>query len=164
MEREQARAQFRAILNHIVDGVVVQDAGAELVYANPAAAKLLGFSSVDELLAAGVRGMLKDFAALFDETGKPIGREQLPGREALRGEVEPARVVRVRPVDESEGPWKWAWVKASSIREEASGAPVYVVTVFSEITKMKKTEQGLIDANQRVVNLLEQVLDASEPR
>jgi PAS domain-containing protein len=163
MMRADARAHFKVILDHIVDGVVVQDTSAQLVYLNPAAARLLGHPSVEAALKGGIDGLLKDFAALFDETGVRITREALPGRAALRGELEPARVVRVKLVDESAGPWKWAWVKASSVRSDETGEPIYVVTVFSEITNMKKTEQGLIDANQRVVNLLEKVLDASDP-
>ena len=44
---------FKAILEHIVDGVVVQDMDAEIVYINPAAAKVLGFSGQEEGLEAG---------------------------------------------------------------------------------------------------------------
>jgi PAS domain S-box-containing protein len=157
-----ARAQFKLILDHIVDGVVVQDEQTDLVYLNPAAAKLLGFNAVEEALEAGVQGILKDFSALFDDNGLPLSVEQLPGRQALRGEVEPVQIVRVQPRDAEPGAWKWAWVKASSICEEGSAKPTYVVTIFQEITQMKRTEQGLKKANQRVVDLLEQVLDASE--
>ncbi len=161
-ERASARAQFRLILDHIVDGVVVQDERTDLVYINPAAAKLLGFESAGAALRAGVHGILKDFSALFDDNGMPLSVEQLPGRQALRGEVEPVQIVRVQPRDAQPGAWKWAWVKASSIQEDGSAKPTYVVTIFQEITQMKQTEHGLKQANRRVVDLLEQVLDASE--
>jgi PAS domain-containing protein len=159
--RLDTREQFRLVLDNIADGVVVQDAGAALVYINPAATRLLGFESVEAALTAGTGGLLKDFAALFDDSGRPLAREQLPGRLALNGEKEPAQVVRVQTRGAGVNSWKWAWVKASPIAEDGSEKPEFVVTVFQEITKMKKAEQGLKQANQRILDVLEEVLDKS---
>ena len=159
--KPSTREQFRAILEHIVDGVVVQDMNADIVYLNPAAAKMLQFSSQEEALAAGVDGILKAFDSIYDEHGLPFPREMLPGRQALKGQPEPVRVVRVGMKEEDQGQWRWAWVKASPIMDDRA-QPEYVVTVFQEITAMKQAELGLKDANQRITRLLEEVLEVSE--
>lgn len=153
--------KFKSILDHIVDGVVVQDAQTNIVYINPAATRLLGFESTEAALAAGRPGILQAFSEIYDDDGQVLPVEMLPGRLALHGEPEPVRVVRVQPRDTPSGEWRWAWVKASPIDDASSGAPAYVVTVFQEITEMKQKELGLKAANQRIVNLLEQVLDPS---
>jgi PAS domain-containing protein len=64
-------SQFRAILDHIVDGVVVKDLHAEVVYINPAATRMLGFSSGNEALKAGRAGILRAFE-IFDDNGLPL--------------------------------------------------------------------------------------------
>jgi PAS domain-containing protein len=161
VKQPSTRDQFRAILEHIVDGVVVQDMNAQIVYLNPAAAKMLRFSSPAEALEAGVDGILRAFDALCDEHGRPLPVEMLPGRQALRGQPEPVRIVRVGLQEEGEHTWRWAWVKASPIQDEKRQLE-YVVTVFQEITAMKQTELGLKDANHRITRLLEEVLEVSE--
>jgi PAS domain S-box-containing protein len=158
--KPSTREQFRAILEHIVDGVVVQDMNAEIVYLNPAAAKMLRFDSQEQALKAGVDRILSGFE-LTDERGRPFPKEQLPGREALKGKPEPVRVVRVGVHEDGVKRWRWAWVKASPIFDERQGME-FVVTVFQEITAMKQAELGLKDANQRITRLLEEVLETSE--
>jgi PAS domain S-box-containing protein len=148
--------QFRAILDHIADGVVVQNQAAEIVYLNDAATRMLGFVNAEEALKVNLPGILRAFE-IFDDDGQPLPVEMLPGRQALKGEPDPVRVVRVHPVGTAPGTWRWALVKATPIRD-ASESPEYVVNVFQEITHMKQTELGLKDANQRIINLLEQIL------
>jgi PAS domain-containing protein len=117
VRQPSTREQFRAILEHIVDGVVVQDMNAEVVYLNPAAAKMLRFSSQEEALAAGVEGILRAFDSIYDENGMPFTRDMLPGRQALKGQAEPVRIVRVGLDEDGEHQWRWAWVKASPTSE-----------------------------------------------
>ena len=65
----------------------MQDLDAEMVYLNPAALKLLGFGSLDEALSVGRDGILRAFDTVYDDAGKPLPVEMLPGRQALRGEA-----------------------------------------------------------------------------
>src|SRR5450756_1541695 len=99
------KEHFQAILDHIPDGVVVQDGDAQIVYLNPAATRMLGFFSSDEAIAAGLDGILQAFD-VFDDDGQPLSREMLPGRQALRGEQEPKQIVRVLPRDSQAGAWR----------------------------------------------------------
>ncbi|HZA93072.1 MAG TPA: PAS domain-containing protein, partial [Gemmatimonadales bacterium] len=66
---QNATDNLAVFLDHVGDGVTVQDPRGRLVYANAAAAQALGFASAAELLAAPVTEVLGQFA-LFDENGQ----------------------------------------------------------------------------------------------
>ena len=51
---QNATDNLAVFLDHVGDGVTVQDPRGRLVYANAAAAQALGFASAAELLAAPV--------------------------------------------------------------------------------------------------------------
>jgi PAS domain S-box-containing protein len=150
-----SREQFEAILSHIADGVAVQNPDASIVYLNPAAAHIMGFSSPEEALLIGID--LERDMELFDEHENPLSIDLLPGRQALQGVKTPTRVVRVTFRDDPNRRPHWAWVKASPVNG-TGGELDYVVNVFQEITHLKQAELGLREANQRVTNILEEVL------
>jgi PAS domain S-box-containing protein len=156
MKRPKTKKQFEAILEHVADGIVVQDRKAQIVFVNPAAARMLGFASPELAMRAG-RDRILDRFDLFDERGDPLPVELLPGRQALRGKPEVASIVRARSNEGSDTGMRWGWLKASPIQDE-DGNLEYVVTVFQEITALKTAELGLAEANQRIMHLLEQTL------
>ena len=79
-----SRADLEAILRQVADGITVQDVEGRLVYANDAAARLVGFATVAEFMATPIAEVFARFE-LFDEDGAPFPLERLPGRLALRG-------------------------------------------------------------------------------
>jgi PAS domain S-box-containing protein len=155
----RTKRDLKAVLDHIVDGVVVQDMDAQIVYINEAAASLLGFPDAAAALKAGRDQILRQ-VQLFDEQGRALPVDMLPGREALRGAAHPTRIIRGRAAGQPEGTWRWAWVKASPVPGH-TGRTEYVVTSFQEITQLKNAEIGALDANHRITKLLEQVLKVS---
>ncbi|HEU5363783.1 MAG TPA: PAS domain-containing protein [Gaiellaceae bacterium] len=123
----------RELLEHVLaaldEGVIVVDGAGNRVYANEQAARLTGYGSAAELLAAP-----RDEAAarfeLRDAEGRPLRGEDLPGRRALAG-AEPGRaLIRFRAGD---GPERVSEVRAISVRD-ARGAVAYAVTFFREVT------------------------------
>ena len=64
-----------------------------MAYANEAAARLLGASSVDEVLAAGPEELAGRFA-ITREDGSPVAVEDLPGHRVLTGETAPTLITR----------------------------------------------------------------------
>ena len=132
---------------------------ASIVYLNPAAAHIMGFSSPEEALRIGID--LERDMELFDEDENPLSLDLLPGRQALQGVQTPTRIVRVTFRNDPARRPRWAWVKASPVYSHSGGLD-YVVNVFQEITQLKQAELGLRDANQRVTNILEEVLATCE--
>src|SRR5215204_3541689 len=86
---QNVKENLAVFLDHVGDGVTVQDASGQLVYANVAAARALGFAGPAELLAAPITEIVGQFA-LLDEEGQPFPVENLPGRRAVQGEPEAA--------------------------------------------------------------------------
>ena len=121
--------QLTAIMRSVDEGIVAQSASGTLVYANEAAARLIGFASAAELLAADRRHVLGRFEIL-DEHGEPLAPDQLPGRQALGGEsVE--RIIRYRNRDD--GTERWSVVRANPV-PDADGRVGLSISVFHDIT------------------------------
>ena len=92
---EEARDTLELLTIGAADGITIQDAHGGLVYANLAAARLSGYGSVDEFMAADPRERLAHWEML-DEDGEPLPIEELPGRRVLGGVPEAEAVLRVR--------------------------------------------------------------------
>jgi PAS domain S-box-containing protein len=135
----RSREGLDAVLDHVTDGVTVQDPSGRIVYANRAALPAIGFKSLEELLQAPSAEVLRRFE-LFDEAGKPFSLDQLPGRRALAGEAPPPVIVRYRPTGAGEE--RYARVTARPIRG-VEGTVEHVVNTFHDITELKRSEQAL---------------------
>jgi PAS domain S-box-containing protein len=133
----QAREHLETILSGVADGVTAQAPDGRLVFANDAAAGTLGYSTVDELLAAPLDDVMARFE-VFDEEGHRFPLESLPGRRAIAGEGPSEAVVRFRRRDTGEE--RWSIVKASPVLDE-DGDVVMAINVFEDITEHKRSEQ-----------------------
>jgi PAS domain S-box-containing protein len=125
-------------LEHVGDGVSVQDANGRLVYANTAAARGLGFASAAELLATPLPEIMTRFAVLAED-GSPFPLDQLPGRRALRGEPEQAVTIRFRIHDTGEE--RWSVVRSSPVFD-ATGNVRFAVNVWQDATAQKRDEDA----------------------
>jgi PAS domain S-box-containing protein len=124
------------VLDNVADGVTVQDRSGRLVYANIAAARTLGFSTQRELLETPIGEILRRFE-MFDEDGRPLSPEQLPGRRALQGQAEAAVTLRFRLLPDGEE--RWSSLRATPILDEA-GAVSHAVNVWHDVTEPKRAE------------------------
>ena len=133
---QEVPANLAEILDHVGDGVTVQDGSGRLVYANAEAARALGYASAAEFLAAPIADLVARYS-LFDEDEQPFPWERLPGRRALQGEREPSATIRFR--DDLGGDERWSVVRSSPIVDEA-GRVKFVVNVWQDATVQKRRE------------------------
>ena len=144
----ESRRDLEAILRQVGDGITVQDAAGALVYANDAAARLIGFTSAAELLATEVPDVLRRFE-MFDEEGNPFPLDRLPGRLALKG-IENTEVIRYRHRDS--GVERWSIVRATPVFDEG-GSIRFAVNAFQDVTGRMLAERELAfiaEAGQRL--------------
>jgi PAS domain S-box-containing protein len=135
-ELETAEAQLGAALGSLAEAVTVQDASGRLVYANEAAAAVLGFESATALLSTPPTEIVDRYDA-FLEDGSPLTLERLPGRRVLAGEhPEP---LLVRAIEKATGEERWRVVKATAVRGP-DGKPRLAVNVVEDITEVKRAE------------------------
>ena len=134
----KSRSELEAILRQVADGITVQDASGSLVYANDAAAKLIGFATAGQLIGTPVSDVLSRFEML-DEQGRQFPFERLPGRLALSGlESEALIHYRVRATKQD----RWSVVRASPIFDE-QGEVRFAVNAFHDVTARKAAEDRL---------------------
>jgi len=143
-EREWAQAELRSsrdelgiILGGVADGVTAQDPTGRVIYANEAAARMVGYPSGRAFVEAPVQEVMERFEVL-DEEGRPFPLENLPGRKALRGEEGAEEVLRFRVLETGEE--RWSIVKAVPVFDEW-GRVRMAVNVFRDVTEQRRAEE-----------------------
>ena len=111
----------------LAEAVTVQDAGGRMVYANTAAAQLLGCDTVEELLATPrrARGALRDHR----RRRQPGGFEDLPSIRLLAGRDAPALLTR--SVHRASGRVYWLMTKATLLDD---GGERMAVNIIEDVT------------------------------
>lgn len=127
----RSRQHLAAILDGVTDGITVQDESGRLLFANSAAARLVGLASAEEMLTTTPGAIVERFEIL-DEEGRPFPVDRLPGRLAMRGEETPGVTLRYR--ERATGSERWAFVRAALIPEDRDH-PRMVVNSFQDITE-----------------------------
>ena len=127
---QRAESQLEAILKNLTEAVTVQDGSGELVYANQAAADIMGAASPEELIATPVSEITARYWQ-FGEDGEPFPADAYPGRLALQGE-RPDPVV-LRQVDRATHEERWVRLAATPLVTDGASAPL-AVTVTEDIT------------------------------
>src|SRR5918997_92131 len=135
---QAAEEEIATILGGVADAVTAQAPDGTLVYANQAAVELIGYDSVEALLAAPLAEVAGRFEML-DEHLNPLRVEQLPGRRALAGEHPEPLIVRSRMADQRET--RWTIVKSTPVLD-AEGRVRLAINVIEDISELKRAEQG----------------------
>jgi PAS domain S-box-containing protein len=133
---ETLGAQLIAALSNLAEAVVLQDREQRLVYANEAAARTLGFASVDALLGA-TRAEQISLADYYDEDGAPLTPERHPSRRVLRGEDVPP--LKLRVINRATGEERWRLNSSRGVRD-GRGEIRLVVSVIEDITEQRRAE------------------------
>ena len=125
-----SRELLETVLRHLRDGIVVTTAAGAVLYANDEAARLTGYRSAEDLLAAGLDQAAERFEILGID-GLPLDTAELPARRALAGEDPEPMLVRFRAA--AGGPDRISNVRAVPVRD-AAGALQFVISIFGEVT------------------------------
>ena len=105
IELQTMEAQLTAVLGSLTEAVTVRGARGGLIYANQAAADLLGFDSPQALLATPAREIARALR-LLREDGRPLDLADVPGARLLAGESPEPLVMRVVHRETGEQAWR----------------------------------------------------------
>ncbi|MHB8790133.1 MAG: PAS domain S-box protein [Desulfobulbaceae bacterium] len=135
-------AQLRETLRHLTEGVIVSDLDGNLVYWNPAAVEIHGFSSEEEYLRD-----LPEFAATFELATAEEGIlpvERWPLSRILQGETLRSWEVQVRRLDtDRERVYRYG----GTLARDPEGKPLLAVLTVADITERKRAEQRIRNNN-----------------
>ena len=134
---------YRTLFETMHQGVVYQDAGGQITFANPAALKILGIS-MDEIL--GKTSMDPRWQCIRED-GSVIPGEKHPAMEALRTGKSLTNVNMGVFIPE-EKTHRWINVNAIPLFKEGASEPYLVHATFDDITDMKKMEKDLRQAQK----------------
>jgi PAS domain S-box-containing protein len=127
--------RLETILTNVAEAITVVDRSGRTVFANQAAAELLGFPTPDELVNAPTGTIMSRFR-VSTEDGRELDLRSMPARRLFRGEhPEP---LLVRNIVRATGEERWLIVRSSAIVEEEGGSVDYAVNVFENITEIKR--------------------------
>jgi len=148
MERIQAEQKFRAIFENTVEGICRTTPDGRILAANPAVARMLGYASPQELIAA-----VTDI------------RQQVyldpKRREELRGIIERQDVIKGYQLQfrRKDGSPLWVSLNTRAIRD-AGGAILHYESTLEDISERKETEQELLRLATAVEQSTESIIIA----
>lgn len=151
-----AAEQLEAIVQGTQDGVTLQDSAGKLVYANHAAARIIGFPTAQALVDAPLADVLRRFE-LYDANGAPLPLERLPNRTLLQGGAPHELLVQYDVKDARER--RWSVVDASGVFAE-DGRLRYVVNLFRDVTERQRQEEALRVSREWFSTALRSIGDA----
>jgi PAS domain S-box-containing protein len=129
--------RLEAILVNLAEAITVVDEHGQTVFANQAAADLLGAATPSDLTQARPGSIMQRFLVL-DEQGKELELETMPGQRLFAGEE--AQPLLVRNIVRATGEERWLIVRASPVTDPETGRMLYAVNVFENITEIKRAQ------------------------
>jgi PAS domain-containing protein len=124
-ELRRARRRFEHVLGALTEAVLLHDARGRVLFANRAAARLLGLRGALEPRSA-TGGSLATLRPLTREDGTPIDVGDLPGPQLFSGG--PAEPLLARTVDRATGREQWLLTRAERLDDDLA------VTIVEDVT------------------------------
>ncbi len=132
---ESVERRMDTVMSILDEAVVIHGPGGELLFANPAAARTLGYETSEEAVASPSTRISERFV-IRDEAGREVGAAALSGR-ALSGR--PAAPLTLRVIERESGRERWMRTKARAINGP-TGDVLYSVTAIEDVTEVKRAE------------------------
>lgn len=133
---ESIERRMDTVMSILDEAIVIHGADGELVFANPAAARMLGYETSKDALAAPTASIRRRYS-IRDEDGHEVAPEALAGRRALQGD--PGEPQTLRAINLETGEERWTRTKARAI-EGTAGEVLYSVTAIEDVTDVKRAE------------------------
>ncbi len=143
-ELKNSREQFESILKAVEDGVVALDSNENFYFANSTAARLFGFSSVEEFITSSP-GTLFNRIEFINEAGQLLPVDQFPQSIALKKKTPDQAVLGYR--DKETGNLTWVSLKSNLVLD-SRGEPRMVISAMTDITNLKLNEEKNLRLNQ----------------
>ena len=124
----RTRRRFAGILEVLGEAVTVQDATGRMVYANTAAARLVGCATVEEFLSTPAAELTARFD-MFTADGRPVEFSELPALRLLAGLEAPPLLTR--SVHRASGRETWLLTKATLLDD---GGEQLAVNIIEDVT------------------------------
>lgn len=133
---QQTRARLEAVLGALGEAITVSGGDGQIIWANTAAARLLGFDSVEEFLAVPAENIVQRYHRT-GEDGREITFAEMPSERLLAGDFNPPPMV-ARVVDLRTG--RATWMRHSARPLDDGDGRTLVVNLIEDITDSRRAE------------------------
>jgi PAS domain S-box-containing protein len=140
-------AQREVILQSVADGITAQDANGKVVFANSAAATLLGFSDTQAMLAPAET--LQPLYTMLDADGTVLPFELLPRFKVFREGVPAERVIRLKVNGQTDE--RRLEIRSAPVFDE-KGKVLLSVNMLRDTTRERESERELVELGNHLLN------------
>jgi signal transduction histidine kinase len=138
-ELRRSHDELATIVANVADGITVQLPQGRLLFANDAAARVVGYPDGRAFVEAPASEWAERFELLADD-GRPMPVDKLPGRVAMAtGRTSPPTPVRFRI--RATGEERWSLVQATPVMD-AGGRVSQVVNIFRDVTAQRRADMA----------------------
>ena len=135
---ESIERRMDTVMSILDEAIVIHGADGELVFANPAAAEMLGFETTEDAVATPTAA-IRDRFVIRDEEGNEVAAEALAGQPGAGRASSPSSQIaaRDRPRDRAGA------LDADARRRRSTGPAgevLYSVTAIEDVTDVKRAE------------------------
>lgn len=118
------------------EAVVIHERGGSLVFANPAAARLFGLESTDQLIGA-TEDDIDRWCAFYDEQDKPLRYGDMHELRAIATDDATPDILRVEFKQDKREIWLRPRIKTVL---DSDNTPLFAVTALEDVTEIKRAE------------------------
>ncbi len=145
--RREAEIRYRELMEVIDKGILIQNAGGEVVYGNSAALRMLGIGNGQSLREA----MQREHWHAVREDGSEMPWDEYPAMQALRtGSLIESTLLGLYHRNRRQ----LLWLSVTAVPQFAAGAdrPHQVLSLFSDVTELKR-DSALFDRVQALAHI-----------
>jgi PAS domain S-box-containing protein len=141
----ESESRLRALFETMAEGVIFQDLDNHIIFANPAASRILG-TGPEEILQISVFDERWQTTA---ENGEKLPLDQYPIQRALDS-GQPVHDVVLGITNPLEKTNRWLVVNAVPLYLPGESKPTQVYATFTDITELKTAEEKILQFNQEL--------------
>jgi len=134
----ESKTQLRTTLENLTEGVIVADLDGNLIFWNPAAVSMHGFTSEEEYTRRLTE--FKDIFELATIEGEVLPVSRWPLFSILRGETLHNCELRIRRLDRS---WQRIYSYGGTLARDNRGQPLLGILTVRDITERKQKEEKI---------------------
>jgi PAS domain S-box-containing protein len=139
----ESESRLRTLFETMAEGVIFQDPDDHIIFANPAASRILGINS-EEILKVPA---FDERWHPITENGEKLTLNQYPTRRALHT-GQPVHDVVLGIINPLENATHWLVVNAVPLYPPGESKPTQVYATFTDITELKIAEEKIRQFNQ----------------
>jgi PAS domain S-box-containing protein len=136
-DARRVEQRLQAILVNLAEAITLTDGQDRIVFANRAAAELLGASTAEDLVDVRQGDFMRRYL-LTDERGHELSVEDMPRSRLFAGEA--AEPLLFKRVDRETGEELWLMTRPAAISDPESGEMLFALNVYENITEVKRTQ------------------------